>query len=193
MTGPVHTVPPFRALVAWVMLGAASWAQAADGKATDKPPVSKVLALGDVSVAIAWSPNWQLETAAPKGMPGTVEFRAADRMQMVTMLTPIGGTPGLTADDAMKDLVTKSSRQFEGQAVEKEIRIQRISNGDAHGYFVCLTDKAPKPGEYKFLCQGLVSLRDLPINFILLYNDGGKQDAERVLAALKTIRIAEQT
>jgi hypothetical protein len=192
MTGPVHTVPLRRALLASVFL-AASWAHPAAGKAPAEPAVSKVLVMGDVSVSLAWSPRWQLETAAPKGMPGTVEFRAADRMQMVTMLTPIGGTSGLTADDAMKELVTKSSRQFEGQAVEKEIEIQRISSGEAHGYFVCLTDKAPKSGEYRFLCQGLVSLRDLPINFIVLYNDGGKADAEQVLAALKTIRIADLT
>jgi hypothetical protein len=38
-----------------------------------------------------------------------------------------------------------------------------------------------------------VSLRELQINFTVLYNDGGKADAEHVLSALKTIRIAEQT
>ncbi|MEO8062280.1 MAG: hypothetical protein ABI821_05995 [Pseudomonadota bacterium] len=133
-------------LAVLVLAGAASWAQAADKTAT-----SKVLTFGDVAVSLGWSPSWQLETSPPKGMPGTVEFHAPDRTQMVTMLTPIGGTPGLTADDAMKALVTKSSKQFESQAVEKDIKIQRISNGEAHGYFVCLTDKAPKPDEYQFL------------------------------------------
>ena len=189
MSGSVHAMSSFGKLGALLMLaGAASWAHAAD-----KSPGNKVLTLGDTPVSLAWSSNWQLESAAPKGMPGTVEFHGPDRLQMVTMLTPIGGTPGLTADDAMKELVTKSSRQFEGQAVEKEIKIQRISNGEAHGYFVCLTDKAPKAGEYKYLCQGLVSLGELPINFTVLYNDGGKADAERVLSALKTIRGAGQT
>lgn len=38
-----------------------------------------------------------------------------------------------------------------------------------------------------------MSLRDLPINFIMLYNNGGKADAERALSALKTIQIAAQT
>jgi len=189
MSGPVRTMRPFRELGALLLfVGAASWAQAAD-----KAPANKVLAIADTAVSLAWSSTWQLEGAAPKGMPDSVEFHAPDRLQMVTTLTPIGGAPGPTADEAMKELVTKSARQFEGQAVEKEIKLQRISNGDAHGYFVCVTDKAPKPDEYKFLCQGLVSLRELPINFIVLYNDGGKADAERVLSALKTIRIAEQT
>jgi hypothetical protein len=171
-----------------ILAGAASWAQPAD-----KPAAAKVLTFGDVAVSLAWSPAWQLESAAPKGMPESIEFHSADRMQMVTTLTPLGGTPGLAADEAMKELVTKSSRQFADQAVEKDIKIQRISNGEAHGYFVCLTDKAPKPGEYEFLCQGLVAVRDLPINFILLYNDTGKSDADRVLAALKSIKIAAQT
>ena len=189
MSGAVRTMLSFRNFSAALLLaGAASWAQA-----DDKPSANKVLALGDVAVSLDWSPNWQLESAAPKGMPGSIEFHAPDRMQMLTTLTPIGGTPGLTADEAMKALVSKSSRQFEEQAVEKEIKLQRISNGEAHGYYVCLTDKAPKPGEYKFLCQGMVSLRDLPINFILLYNDGGKADAARVLSALKTIQIPAET
>jgi len=171
-----------------LLAGAASWVQAAD-----KAPVNKVLTFGEVAVSLAWSAGWQLEDGASKGMPGSIEFHTPDRMQMVTTLSPIGGMPGLTADEAMKALVTKTSRQFEAQAVEKEIKVQRISSGEAHGYFVCLTDKAPKPGEYEFLCQGLVSLRDLPISFILLYNGGGKADAERALSALKSIRIAAQT
>jgi hypothetical protein len=179
----------YRKLGALLMLaGTASWAQAAD-----KAAASKVLTLGDTSVSLAWSSTWQLESVAPKGMPGTVEFHAPDRMQMVTMLSPIGDTPSLTTDEGMKELVTKTSRQFAPQAVEKEIQIQRISNGEAHGYFVCVTDKAPKPDEYRYLCQGVVTLRDLPINFIVLYNDGGKADAERVLSALKTIQVAKQS
>jgi hypothetical protein len=189
MSGPVRTMLSPRALGALLVLaGAASWAQA-----DDKGASSKVLDFGDTAVSLSWKPGWQLENAAPRGMPGTIEFHAPDRMQMVTMLSPLGGSPELAADAAMKELVTKNSRQFEGQAVEKEIKIQRISSGEAHGYFVCLTDKAPKPGEYKFLCQGLVSLKDLPINFTLLYNDGGKADAESVLSSLKTLRIARQT
>jgi hypothetical protein len=189
MSGPGRMMLSLRKGSALLLLaGAASWAQAAD-----KAPLHKVLTFGDVAVSLAWSPGWQLEDAASKGLPGSFEFHAPDRLQMVTTLSPIGGMPGLTADDAMKALVTKTSRQFEGQAVEKEIKVQRISSDEAHGYFVCLTDKAPKPDEYKFLCQGLVNVRDLPISFMLLYNDGGKADAERALSALKSLRIAGQT
>jgi hypothetical protein len=170
-----------------LLAGAASWAHADDIAAR------KLVEFGDATVSLGWSEGWQLEST-PHGQvaPGTVEIHAADRLQMTTLLTPIG-MPGLTADSAMQDLVSKSSKQFEGQAVEKEIKLQRISSGEAHGYFVCVTDKAPKPDEYKFLCQGMVTVRDLPISFTLLYNDGGKSDAERMLSGLKTIQAAKQT
>ena len=173
----------------WVLMlaGAASSAQAVE------PAARKVLTLHDVAVSMAWSSSWKLEEAAPPGMPGTVEFHAPDRLQMLALLTPVEGATGLAADAAMRELVTKSSAQFREQAVEKEIKLRRISRGEAHGYFVCFTDKAPKPDEYQFLCQGVVSLRELPISFTLLYNEGGKSDAERVLSALKTLQAADQT
>jgi hypothetical protein len=188
MSKPARTMSALRQL-GWsaVLAGAASWALADDSAAR------RLVEFGDATVSLAWSASWRLEST-PHGQvpPGTVEIHAADRLQMMTLLTPIG-MPGLTADAAMQDLVTKSSQQFEGQAVEKEIKLQRISSSEAHGYFVCVTDKAPKPDEYKFLCQGVVTVRDLPISFTVLYNDGGKADAERMLSGLKTLQAAKQT
>ena len=182
-----RATPALRRLRALLMvLGAASGAQA------EGPAARKVIDFGDAAVSLAWRSSWQLETAAPKGMPATVEFHAPDRLQMLALLTPLQGSPGLASDEAMKGVVGKSSAQFQEQAVEKDIKLQRISKGDAHGYFVCVTDKAPKPDEYKFLCQGVVALKDLPISFTLLYNDGGKPDGEAVLSALKTIQVADQ-
>jgi len=188
MSIPAITMSALRQL-GWsaLLAGAASWAHADDVAAR------QLVEFGDATVSLAWSPNWQLEsTPHGKVPPGTVEVHAPDRLQMTTLLTPIG-MPGLTADAAMQDLVAKSSKQFEGQAVEKEIKLQRISSAEAHGYFVCVTDKAPKPDEYKFLCQGIVTVQELPISFTVLYNDGGKSDADRMLSALKTIQAAKQT
>ncbi|HEY0282475.1 MAG TPA: hypothetical protein VGC27_07620, partial [Rhizomicrobium sp.] len=114
MTGAAHMMFSFRKIGALLILaGVASWAQSVESKAVEskaenspaRTDASKVINFGDVAVSLAWSSTWQLESASPKGMPGTVEFHAPDRLQMVTMLTPIGGTPSLSADAAMKELV----------------------------------------------------------------------------------------
>jgi hypothetical protein len=184
VTHALHALRKFGFVV--LLAGAASWALA------KTPAERKVINFGDAAVSIAWVSSWQIDAAAPAGMPGSVQFHAPDRLQMLTLLTPVQGPANFASDDALKAVVEKSSAQFKDQAVEKEIELQRISSGEAHGYFVCVTDKAPKAGEYKYLCQGAVALRDLPISFTLLYNERGKPDADRVLSALKTIQTAAQ-
>jgi hypothetical protein len=49
-----------------------------------------------------------------------------------------------------------------------------------------VTDKAPNPGEYKYLTQGMLRVSELVVSFSILTNDGQEQVREDALALLKS-------
>jgi hypothetical protein len=71
--------------------------------------------------------------------------------------------------------------------VEKVISLRELHGGVSRGYYFAATDRAPNPGEFKYLTQGIVHLEDINLAFTILTNDG--QDAE-VKAALEVLRTA---
>jgi hypothetical protein len=53
------------------------------------------------------------------------------------------------------------------------------------GFYFSATDRAPKPGEYKFLTQGIVRVGELSVTFTILTNDGQEAVVKQALEALK--------
>jgi hypothetical protein len=69
-------------------------------------------------------------------------------------------------------------------AVEKVATIAEFRGAQALGYSYTLTDRAPPPGEYKFVTQGELLVGDLLTTFTILYRDGGLPDKTLALAML---------
>ena len=46
--------------------------------------------------------------------------------------------------------------------------------------------KAPKPGEYKYMTQGMLVVRELAVSFTILTNDGQQQVVQDALTMLKS-------
>jgi hypothetical protein len=49
------------------------------------------------------------------------------------------------------------------------------------GYYFSATDRAPKPGEFKYLTQGILHIGELVASFTILSNDGGEANASDAL------------
>ncbi len=58
---------------------------------------------------------------------------------------------------------------------------------NSRGYYFFATDRAPAPGEWKYLTQGAVQVGAIALTFTILTNDGQEADAK---AALELIRLA---
>ena len=106
----------------------------------------------------------------------------------------MGPVPANADPDEFRAWVADQSRQdFQKQSVEKELQIEPIGKGDVHGSQVCATDRAPKPGEYNYVCQGIFTHDGSALIFTLLYNESGMEDAKQALAALDALQFTQGT
>jgi hypothetical protein len=172
---------------ALILFGAAFVSQAA-------APELKVLNLGNAAISIAWDPAWQVSDPGPDAPPNSAQFQAANPHDMLAMITA-EARPSADADveGFMRHVMEATVKEFQPGSVEKELVPKPFTNGDVHGYRVCATDRAPKPEEYKYVCQGIATNGELAVIFTILYNEAGKPQAEKASAALEALRVPKST
>jgi len=170
-----------------LLMGAVSWAASPKaGSAT------KAFTLSGVSVTMNWDAHWTVQDAAPDA-PDTVKFETADPMQMSVLLSAGQVAAGADEDEFRAAVMDKTSTEFLQQSVEKELKVEPFGSGDIHGSRVCATDRAPKPNEYKYICQGILTYHGSAVIFTMLYNDSGKVDADKALKALEGLQFTTST
>jgi len=136
--------------------------------------------------------SWKDSVAqAGSGLPPTITFAPKSGAPFKILVTPLwSAKPDLerpTADE-LKAKVRRAADGMAEQAVEKTIEVKLLKGPANIGYYFAATDRAPKPGEFKFLNQGMITVKDLLVGFTILTNDG--QDAV-VTAALSMLSEAE--
>src|SRR5690349_13648283 len=183
----MRSLPSLRSIGFGVALAGAAWATFAAA------PASKVIKLGDAAISIAWDKAW-VEGApgadAPQNAGG---FHAPDPLHMSVMLTAHAppGTEGI--DEAMRTMVEGNAKETLSSAVETDLPVEAFKNGDTHGYQFCATDKAPKPDEWKYICQGMASVGSWVVGYTVLYNDPGKAQAMKAVKALQAMQVSTGT
>jgi hypothetical protein len=106
----------------------------------------------------------------------------------------LGRVPANADTDEFRAWVLdQSTRDFLRQSVEKELVVEPMGKGDVRGARVCATDRAPKPDEYKYICQGIFTHEGAALIFTLLYNESGMEDAKQALAALDALHFTQRT
>lgn len=74
------------------------------------------------------------------------------------------------------------------QAVEKSLPLQELRGGQVQGSYFSATDRAPKPGEFKYMTQGAMSVAGLPVAFTILSNGAPEVSVEPALRMLQSAR-----
>lgn len=124
-------------------------------------------------------------------LPPTIVFRPASGAAFEVLVTPIwparGDIPRITPE-ALRETVRRASEEARSQAVETELKLEDIRGPEAFGTYFSATDRAPKPGEYKYLTQGMLSLAELRVTFTILTNDGGASTVANALEMLRTAK-----
>jgi len=134
---------------------------------------------------------WQAVGGQPPGdLPPTFTFTPSSGAAFKVMVTAGGfAKPGAAPMDA--DTVRKQVEAFaksaEPQAVEKSLAVKELKGPASHGFYFSATDKAPKPGEFTCLAQGMARVGDIILVFTILTNDGQESSAK---AALEMVRGA---
>ncbi len=124
-------------------------------------------------------------------LPPTISIWSASGPPFEILVTPIwparddGPKPTL---EAIRAAVRVAAEAAKSQAVEQEIAVRDLSGPETFGAYFSVTDRAPNPGEYKYMTQGMLGLADLRVTFTILTNDGQERVAPQALDMLKGAR-----
>ena len=133
--------------------------------------------------------SWQSEERARSDpLPPTITFKPESGAPFLVLLTPvwpIGDMKTLPRLDGIHEQVAAAAQRLAPQSVEQTLSLRDFAGASGRGYYFIATDRAPNPGEFKYLAQGIVNVGDINLAFTVLTNDG--QDAV-VHAALDMIR-----
>ena len=99
-----------------------------------------------------------------------------------------------SANECATLVMEKTVKEFQPQSVEKELRSEAVrERAKSAAIRVCATDRAPKPEEYKYVCQGIPPTVSSAVIFTILYNESGKvQVRRRRVAALEALQVHEE-
>ena len=137
--------------------------------------------------------GWKAELKQPEGgLPPTIGFReqsGASFVVRITVVWAMAPNSGVPEDATIRSMVTSAAKSAEAQSVEGSLALQEFIGASGHGFYFRATDPAPKPGEWKYLTQGMIRTGGIALAFTVLTNDG---QAGIEKAALEMIRLAIQ-
>lgn len=128
----------------------------------------------------------------PEGRPPTITFLPASGESFKILITAMGSPQDdkdFNKPQRIQSLMEQRGKELLLTAEETELNLQGLRGPLSWGYYFSLTDKAPKPGEFKYLTQGTLGLGDLLITFTILTNE---KEAEVIREARAMLRKASQ-
>ena len=127
-------------------------------------------------------------TAEEKGQnANALHYSFADEKSTL-MVTFIFGAPKKLTDVELKSTVQGTGQKMLDSAVENELHLSSLKLKDGLAYYFSLTDKAPKPGEYEYMSQGLASLGEILVSFTVLHNDESMKQKPSWIASIESLK-----
>jgi hypothetical protein len=134
---------------------------------------------GDLPPTITWSQQSPHPASEPPSQQPAAPFRI-----LVTVGWQ-GQEAGAKLTEAeLKQRVDQGMAAAESQAAEKQLEMKELRGPSVHGYYFSATDRAPKPGEHKYLTQGIALSDDLIVAFTIFTNQGQQAVVTEALNAI---------
>ncbi len=137
---------------------------------------------------------WKDQVHKPReNMPPTIIFNPAKGDDFKVMITVLWGKTGeqdFNRQDKVRTFVEKDGQKLLQNAAEPKIALQEIKGVNDAGYYFFITDKAPNPGEYRYMTRGAIGVGNLLLNFTILHR---VRDAQSVRDGLSILREAKQS
>jgi hypothetical protein len=141
------------------------------------------------SLVLTIPPGWKDELKENQGSaPASIVLSPSNGTPFQVVVTPVARqTPGASVQTAikMRQSVQQAADKVKPSAVEPYLSVEELPGAPAPGYYFSATDREPKPGEYKYLTQGMLLVSDVVVSFSVLTNDGREKVKDAALAMLK--------
>jgi len=138
--------------------------------------------------------SWKDKVHKPQAnMPATIIFDPAkgnDFQVLITVMWSKIGDRDFNSQEKARTFIEKDSQKLLPNAAEPKILLQELKGVNNTGYYFSITDKAPDPGEYRYMTRGAIGVGDLLLNFTILHR---VKDSQAVRDALSVLREAKQT
>jgi hypothetical protein len=122
-------------------------------------------------------------------LPPTITLRPRSGTQFVVKITAVwSNSPASKFPDetAIRSEVAGAAIAAAPQSVEGVLPPREIKGVDGRGYYFAATDRAPNPGEYKYLTQGIIRVGEISLAFTVLTNDGQEAVVQSALEIMRT-------
>jgi len=172
-----------------VTLLIASIVSAAGQKAIKKYPIPEHGTL-ELNVPTPWKGEIH---KSQENMPPTIIFNPAKGNDFQVMITVLWGKTGeqdFNSREKVRTFVEKDGQKLLPNIAETKIVLTEIKGVSNRGYYFSVTDKAPNPGEYRYMTRGGIAVGNLLLNATILYR---VKDSESVKDALSMLREAKQS
>jgi hypothetical protein len=161
---------------------------AANSKSLKKYPVS---GLGTLELNVPTA--WQDKVHRPQEkMSPTLLFKPASGTDFEVMVIVSGspkGEKGFNTPDKVRAMLETEGRKLLPKISEPKIVLQELKGQTANGYFFTVTDKAPEPGEYRFMTRAGIGVGTLLLNATILHR---VKESDSIKEALSMLREARQ-
>jgi hypothetical protein len=142
------------------------------------------------AVTLLMPEGWVGEMKKPESqLPATITMTPRSGAKFVITVTV--AWPGASArkmldQDTIRSAVAAAAKSAEPESVEGVLPLQEIKGVDGRGFYFTATDRAPKPGEAKYLTQGIIRVGEISLAFTVLTNDGQEAVVRAALEMLQT-------
>ena len=137
---------------------------------------------------------WKGEIHKPReNMPPTIMFNPAQGNDFQVMIIVLWGKTGdqdFNNQEKVRTFVEKDGQKLLPNISETKIVLTEIKGVSYSGYYFSVTDKAPNPGEYRYMTRGAIGVGNLFLNFTILHR---VRDSQAVRDALSILREAKQS
>ena len=117
--------------------------------------------------------SWKGPVHKPQeNMPPTIIFKPALGNDFEVLITVLWGTAGekdFNNPAKVRTLVENDGQKILPKSVENRLVVQQIRGINNIGYLFSLTDKAPNPGEFRYITRGGIAVGNLLLNVTILY------------------------
>ena len=131
--------------------------------------------------------SWQDKVRQPRHrFPPTIVFTPENGFSFRILVTPLWEDGKALPDrEQLRQDIDHAIKDMHEVFIENEISIKEIKGESDTGYYFSATMRSPKPGEYRHVTQGMLTIGKLTTAFTVLTNDGNDDvvaDALRMLA-----------
>jgi hypothetical protein len=138
-----------------------------------------------LTIPSAWNEKFD---SPQKNMPPGVWMTPRQGPSFNVLITPLSGTSVgavMSEDLKLHAIVASVARNALSKSVEMTIPVRSLTGPHVHGFYIFATDRAPAPGEWRYLWQGMINIDGAPFAFTILTNDGQEAVARTAMELIR--------